>query len=183
METSLLNSALALSAELAANRMHQCTRQYWHVHTKETRKDQPNERNLTNHFVFHLANLLEGLGESCSIYFEATVETERLDCLLYLNASNRFILIEAKHLFSQTDSRSFVTDIEKMKRIEVQLKQRQGTTHFTRVILSDNYYDQYLSTWENEIALAGWQQNMCSIRSKDDYQWRFLLAFTHVTVA
>jgi hypothetical protein len=72
---------IASAAESAAQSINRSTLEYWHIHSSNFDRNQPNERNLTNHFLMHLFNLLDNPINPPSMYFEARFFDDVLDGL------------------------------------------------------------------------------------------------------
>jgi len=176
-----LLKAISSAADMAAHSINLATLEYWHVHTSNPDKDQPNERNLTSHFLMHLFNLLEKEGLPPSMYFEPRIQGDVLDGLLVLSRSRTCVLVECKHLNAQTPEWSFETDLVKMDRFKEELATRLPGYDFISVILADNWYEQYNHLWDNRESIAAWKKQEFLIRKStaQNYKWRLLLA-THV---
>ena len=177
---SLPNYYFENAAAMAANAMNKMTRLYWHKHSNENSKDQPSERNLTNHFAFSLANLFTESRVVYSMYFEATVNGKRLDALFKLNNPNMFILIEARHLLARDDERgySIKRDVEKVCQIKHYIQNQFPGYDFTNVIIADSWHEEDLPVWENEPSLDGFVKSSYKIRKQDDYNWQLHLAIS-----
>ena len=175
-----LENHLLEAANQAANAINFNTTGYWHKHTNEDRKNQPNERNLTNQFVFKLVGILESTGITSNTYFEATVKAKRLDALICLPELRHFILIETKHLHSQTEKSSIATDIRKMQFVQDTLIIQRPNWSFTHIIISDNWFDSEIPVWVQDPSLSNFKRTVHPIRKTDQYNWQLLLGIHHV---
>ena len=176
-----INSA----AESAAGSINRATLDYWHIHTSDSDRNQPNERNLTNHFFMHLFTLLDNPTNPPGMYFEARILGDILDGIFILSDSRICVLVESKHLTNQTKKWSFESDIEKMNRCRHELSLRLPGYSYLFVILADNWYDEFDQKWDNRDSITSWKKEEFEIRksTKFNYNWRLLIASLYCPVA
>ena len=180
LDTDDLNQCITFAAKATARSLDEATLKYWHVHTPNVDRDQPNEQNLTSHFLMHLFSTLKQVDRAPSMYFEANIQGDILDGLLVLNGPDVCILVESKHLNSQNKDWNIATDVLKMQRVQKELQNRLPSHGFIHLVLSDNWFDQFDKKWEQEAAILNWNKSTFEIRKTPAGDWRLLLAYCHV---